>query len=341
VLFAPGRDTLSTIWMEPVGFGWGLRENQNIHEVMGGRDMRAYAIATVALATLAIAPVAFGEADIMDRVDHHYVDSDGVKIHYVSIGEGPVILFVHGFPDFWYSWREQMDGLSDRYRCVAMDNRAYNKSDNPTGVENYDIDFLVADVDAVIDDLGVESVTLVGHDWGGFISWYYTFAHQEKVNKLIVMNLPHPRGLTRELATNEVQQKNSGYARRFQAPGAHEGIKPEMLAANFMRPDPEVGKRYLEAFRNTDIEGALNYYKANFPREPYVEMTDFPKVTSPVLQFHGLKDTALHHYGLNKTWEWLDADYTLVTVPEAGHWVQHDASEMVTDTMKWWLAMRK
>ncbi len=111
--------------------------------------------------------------DVFDRVQHHHTDNEGVSIHYVSLGEGPVVLFVHGFPDFWYTWREQMDALSGNFKTVAMDNRAYNLSGKPDGVENYAMPHLLADVDAVIRDLGVDSVTLVGHDWGGAISWQF------------------------------------------------------------------------------------------------------------------------------------------------------------------------
>ncbi len=82
------------------------------------------------------------DKDVFDKVDHHFADSDGVKIHYVTVGEGPVVLFVHGFPDFWYSWRHQMAGLSDGYKCVAMDMRGYNKSDKPEGVDHYKMEFL-------------------------------------------------------------------------------------------------------------------------------------------------------------------------------------------------------
>ena len=110
-------------------------------------------------------------ANVFSRVEHHQTDSDGVSIHYVTLGEGPVVLFVHGFPDFWYTWREQMAALSGDFKTVAMDTRANNRSGKPEGVENYAMPHLMADVEAVIKDLGVGSVTLVGHDWGGAIAW--------------------------------------------------------------------------------------------------------------------------------------------------------------------------
>jgi len=118
-------------------------------------------------ALLLTAALASGQdTDVFDQVEHHHADNDGVSIHYVTYGEGPVVLFVHGFPDFWYSWRHQMAGLGDRYTTVAMDLRGYNRSDKPEGVDHYRMPHLLSDISAVIDDLGVDDVTLVGHDWG-------------------------------------------------------------------------------------------------------------------------------------------------------------------------------
>jgi pimeloyl-ACP methyl ester carboxylesterase len=159
--------------------------------------------------------------------------------------------------------------------------------------------------------------------------------------KLIVVNLPHPKGIVRELANNPEQRANAQYARNFQQPDSHKSLNAQMLAA-FVAKDEETRAIYVEAFENSSLNGMMNYYRQNYPREPYRENTAaMPKISVPVLQFHGLKDTALHHHGLNNTWEWLDSDYTLVTIPHAGHWAHHEAADLVTATMKWWLKMRQ
>ena len=278
-------------------------------------------------------------AGIDGRVKDGYADSNGVKIHYATVGSGPLIVMIHGFPDFWYTWRDQMAALSDNYQCVAIDQRGYNLSDKPKGVENYRLPLLVSDVAAVIKSLGRDKAIIVGHDWGGMVAWNFALMHPEMTDKLIILNLPHPRGLMRELAHNPEQQKNSQYARNFQQPDAASKVTAEALARRIT--DPEAHAKYLEAFQRSDIEAMLNYYKANYPREPYAEDTSpLVKVQAPVLMFHGLKDTALLAGALNNTWDWLDQDLTLVTVPNAGHWVQADASDLVSKTMKWWLAMR-
>src|SRR5215471_7921299 len=275
-------------------------------------------------------------ADFESRVKEGYADSNGVKIHYASIGNGPLIVMIHGFPDYWYTWRKQMEGLSDKYQCVAIDQRGYNLSDKPAGVDNYAMSLLVGDVIAVIKHFGKDKAIIVGHDWGGAVAWQVALNAPQFVDRLIILNLPHPRGITRELAHNPKQQAASAYARNFQQEGSEAMVKPEQLV--FWVTDADAKQKYLEAFQRSSIKAMLNYYKSNYPKEPYQEdATPIVKTQMPVLMFHGLKDTALLSDALNNTWDWMGKDLTLVTIPEAGHFVQQDAAEMVTRTMRAWL----
>ena len=275
-------------------------------------------------------------ADFESKVKHGFADSGGVKIHYATVGSGPLVVMIHGFPDFWYTWRDQMDALADHYQVVAIDQRGYNLSDKPKGVENYDVRYLVGDVIAVIKSLGRDKAIVVGHDWGGMVSWQLAMNAPQYVDKLIILNLPHPRGLMRELANNPQQQKNSAYARNFQQPDAASKLTPQ--AISFWVKDPAAREKYVEAFQKSDFEAMLNYYKRNYPREPYKEdPSPVVKVKMPVLMIHGLGDTALLSPALNGTWDWVD-DLTLVTIPESGHFVQQDASEKVTRSIRMWLA---
>jgi pimeloyl-ACP methyl ester carboxylesterase len=271
-----------------------------------------------------------------DLGEEGYANSDGVKIHYVTAGKGPLVVMIHGFPDFWYSWRNQIPELSKHFQVVAIDMRGYNKSDQPTGVENYRMDKLVADVLAVINHFKQDKAVIVGHDWGGAVAWSFAMTHPDKIDRLIICNLPHPNGLLRELSKeNSEQHKNSEYARTFQKPDAASKLTPEMLV--FLVKDPEVRKKYLEALGRSSMEGMLNYYKANYPRPPYKTDRELPKVKCPVLMIHGLKDIYLLPGALNDTWKWVEKDLTLVTVPEAGHFVQWDAPDVVTKNMVRWL----
>ena len=283
-------------------------------------------------------------ADVFDQVEHHEADSDGVPIHYVTLGEGPVILFIHGFPDFWYSWREQMAALSDEYKTVAMDMRAYNKSGKPEGVEHYTLPHLLADVEAVIEHLEVDSVTLVGHDWGGLVSWQFAMRYPHRVSKLVICNLTHPRGYNtvRQNATAE-QRANTQYIDDFQTPGFEERFTPEALARiSLGAVSGVVREHYISAFARSSIKGMLDYYRAAYPglNTGAGWTSDLPNLTMPVLQFHGLRDKAVDKDGLRDTWNWIDEDYTLVTIPSSGHWVQRDAAEIVSNTMRWWLRNR-
>jgi pimeloyl-ACP methyl ester carboxylesterase len=292
--------------------------------------------AVIASLLLSCALASASASDFESRVKHGYADSNGVKIHYATIGNGPLIVMIHGFPDYWYTWRKQMEGLADKYQCVAIDQRGYNLSDKPAGVENYDIRLLVGDVIAVIKQLGKDKAIIVGHDWGGAVAWQLALNAPQFVDRLIILNLPHPRGILRELAHNPKQQAASAYARTFQTEGAEAAIKPEQLA--FWVTDAEAKPKYVEAFQRSDIKAMLNYYKRNYPREPYQEDTSpVVKTQMPVLMFHGLKDTALLSDALNNTWDWMGKDLTLVTIPDSGHFVQQDAADLVTRTMRVWL----
>jgi pimeloyl-ACP methyl ester carboxylesterase len=298
--------------------------------------MRTLTRTLAAAALLLTAAGAARAADVEDRVTHGYADSNGVKIHYAKMGTGPLVVMIHGFPDYWYTWRHQMEGLADKFTVVAIDQRGYNLSDKPTGVENYDMRLLVGDVVAVIRQLGQPKAIVVGHDWGGAVAWQVALNVPQVVDRLIILNLPHPRGLSRELAHNPEQQANSAYARRFQTEGAEKALTAEGLAG--WVKDPDARKKYVEAFGRSDFTAMLNYYKRNYPKEPYAEDTSpVRKVQMPVLMIHGLKDTALLSPALNGTWDWMEHDLTITTVPDAGHFVQADAADLVTRTMRAWL----
>jgi len=284
---------------------------------------------------LAVLPMA-ANSDAAELGQHGFADSDGVKIHYVTAGEGPLLVLIHGFPDYWYTWREQIPALAEHFRVVAIDQRGYNKSDQPEGVDAYRMARLVDDVAAVVSHFGEEKAVVAGHDWGAAVAWSFAMAKPEMLDRLIILNLPHPNGLRRELANNPDQQQASAYARFFQQPGAAKTLSAEGLA--FWVEDADAREKYIEAFRRSSFEGMLNYYQANYPREPYSEpKTGLPRIACPVLMIHGLKDKYLLPGGLNDTWKWVEQDLTLVTVPDAGHFVQQDASEFVTKTMVNWL----
>ena len=269
---------------------------------------------------------------------HGYAQSGDVKIHYVTKGEGPLLVMIHGFPDYWYTWREQIPALSEHFQVVAMDQRGYNLSGKPEGLARYQMEELVQDVESVIKHFGKKKAIVVGHDWGGAVAWSFATAKPQMIDHLVILNLPHFNGLQRELANNPEQRRASAYAREFQKEDAASRLTAEGLT--FWIKDSEAKAKYLEAFKRSSFEGMLNYYKANYPRPPYDETPEMPPVDCSVLLIHGLKDTAVLPGALNDTWKWVKRDLTLVTLPEAGHFVQQDAGPKVTQTLLTWLRMK-
>src|SRR5215468_9800368 len=252
-------------------------------------DRRNFVVAGAAIGATAIAQASPAAAAAERTIQEGFADSNGVKIHYASLGSGPLVIMIHGFPDYWYTWRKQMEGLSDKYQCVAIDQRGYNLSDKPEGVDNYAVPLLVGDVIAVIKHFGKEKAIIVGHDWGGVVAWGLALNAPQYVDLRSMLNLPHPRGIARELAHNPKQQAASQYARNFQQEGAEKALTPEMLA--FWVTDSEAKPKYIEAFKRSDLKAMLNYYKRNYPREPYKEEhSPVVKVKMPVLMIHGLDD---------------------------------------------------
>src|SRR2546425_12975992 len=160
-------------------------------------------------------------------MDHAYADVNGVRLHYVTVGRGPLVMFLHGFPEFWYAWTAQLADFGRDHRAVAPDMRGYNLSSKPTDLAAYAMKHLVADVRALAEHLGAKTFVLVGHDWGGVVAWAFAIAHSERLTKLVIVNAPHPAVFEREIRRNPAQQSASRYMLVFRSPEA-EGI----LAAN-------------------------------------------------------------------------------------------------------------
>lgn len=300
--------------------------------------------------------------DFENRVRHGTVENDGVKIHYATLGSGPLMILIHGFPDYWYTWRLQMEALSEDYQCVAIDTRGYNLSDKPRGAEYYGMSLLVGDVASVIRHFGQEKAIICGHDWGGAIAWALAITRPELLERLIILNVAHPLALAREILNNPDQMRSSQYAWDFQQADAcrnlikifqdnnllveyqdREGSLSGMSDAELLSlwvKDPEARKKYVAAFEQSDIEALLNYYKKNYPKKEFLLSKGplhLPKIKAPVLIIFGLKDMAILPSTLNNTWEFLEQDMTLVTIPDSGHFVQQDAADLVTRTMRMWL----
>lgn len=274
-------------------------------------------------------------ANLNDR----YVDSNGVNIHYMTAGTGPLIVFIHGFPDFWYTWRHQLDTLAQTHTVAAIDTRGYNLSDKPVAEEQYDMEYLLDDVSAVIAQEGRRSAVIVGHDWGAVIAWTFAATRPGLTDRLVILSIPHLKNIAAALSQPDNPQTASlGYTKDFVKPGSEDAFEAAGMAGFMSRNDPEVRKRYQAAFERTSFAAAMNYYRRNTLQSLAAEHATFAPIGVPVLQFHGLENPAFLPEGLNNTWQHLSANWTLMTIPDAGHWPHHDQPGLVTTVIRDWLA---
>ncbi|ACB51828.1 unknown [Crocosphaera subtropica ATCC 51142] len=270
--------------------------------------------------------------------NHNYLYTNGVRLHYVSEGEGNLMLMLHGFPEFWYSWRHQIIAFSNNYRVVAPDLRGYNYSDQLQSIELYDISELVKDVAGIITNLGYEKCILVGHDWGGAIAWYFANQYPEMVEKLIVLNIPHPAKFMEGLRTPQ-QLRKSWYIFFFQLP-----YLPELLfkwnnykaiesAFINMAIDKSVfSEEDIQAYKKAAAKpGALtamiNYYRCFF-RQSFTSEKSWNKLDIPTLMIWGENDTALGKELTNGTEDYVN-DLAIKYIPNCSHWVQQEKPDLV------------
>jgi len=278
-----------------------------------------------------------------------YAEVNGVRLHYVQEGKGPLILFLHGFPEFWYAWKDLLPEFANDHHAVAVDMRGYNLSSMPQAVDSYQIPILVEDIRALAEKLGAKKFVLVGHDWGGVIAWQFAAAHPEMLEKLVVINAPHPAVFARELANNPDQQKASAYFNLFTSPVAEATLSQNDFA--LLQPsvlgtwaNDEDRQKYLESWRR-GLTGGLNYYRAANLKSPAGgETTDAssisipknPIITVPTLVIWGLKDTALLQGNLDGLDQYVKV-LTIDRVPDASHWVVHEQPATVIRAMRLFL----
>lgn len=262
-------------------------------------------------------------AMIEQAVEHRFAHNGSARIHVAMAGKGRLLLFLHGFPDHWLTWHAAMASFLKSYRVAAMDLRGFNLSDQPLGADQYDLVSLVDDVAVAIAACGAKSAIIVGHDWGGWLAWQVAMRRPELVDGLVIVGMPHPWAVARELAINPKQEAASAYVRAFQQPGAERAVPLERLAQWIS--SPAFRERHDRAYARTHLAATLNYYRVHFPTPPYKVLdTPPPLVKAPTLIIHGLADAYALPAGLNDIWEWIAAPVTLHAWPEVGHFVQQD-----------------
>jgi pimeloyl-ACP methyl ester carboxylesterase len=287
------------------------------------------------------------EAEIAARLGlaHRFVEANGLRFHVVeagqavggAAGERPLVLLLHGFPELWYGWRHQLPALAERFRVATPDLRGYNLTTKPAS--GYDFATLASDVPALIRALGAERAHVVGHDWGGAVAWCAAMLHPEVIDRLAILNAPHPAAFLRELARNPRQWLRSWYIALFQVPGMAEWLLTRGHArglADMLRGSTVDARSFsaadLAAYRRAMLRpgaarATLAYYRALRSTSPRA-LASLDRVRAPTLVVWGLQDVALVPELTDDLERWV-ASLRVERIDQAGHWVQHERPELV------------
>ena len=283
------------------------------------------------------------------RISFGYADVGDVKLHYAKAGDGErLVVLLHGFPEFWYSWRHQLVALSDQYTVVAPDMRGYNLSDKPLNKADYAIDNLVGDIVGLIHHFGKETAAVIGHDWGASVAWALAMKKPEVLWKLGALQVP-PIPIWKRNQTIK-QFFASWYMFFFQIPGLPEfrlrqndfaalakAIR-ESTAAQGVFSDDEIAE-YKKAWSQPGaVTAMLNYYRANIVKRMFGKKDIPSKINVPTLFIYGEKDTAVLQQTVAGVGDMISGPYTEHRIPSSGHWVQQEARDEVTRVLRAFLA---
>ncbi len=286
----------------------------------------------------------------MTALSYGYATANGVRLHYAETGTGDeLVLLLHGFPEFWYSWRHQLPALGQHFHVVAPDLRGFNLSDKPARVDDYKVDVIAQDVIGLIDHFGARKAAIVGHDWGATVAWAVAQRYPDRVSKLVVMQVPPAAVWRKNMSLRQVAR--SYYMFLFQLPRVPEWMvsRKNMAAIDkaftgsivrkgtFSASDIETYKQALR--RPGAITSALNYYRANFRRLASRSTKGDDKVTGatnsgertrvPTLFIFAEQDFAILPETVRGVERYVDAPYRELRIADSGHWVQNEAAEEV------------
>jgi pimeloyl-ACP methyl ester carboxylesterase len=278
---------------------------------------------------------------------------NGITLHYAACGEGPLILFIHGFPEFWYEWKEQLAEFGRDHLAVAPDMRGYNLSSRPAEVSAYKPKHLVEDLRLLLDHLNTDRCVMVAHDWGGAIAWNFAVQHPNRLERLVIVNAPHPVTFSRELRNDPQQQRASAYMNLFRSDKAERVLSEDnharltrmtldAWAANGGAASRQDRQAYLEAWsRPGALTGALNYYRASplhppeaagAPLPPKLDPAGF-HVRVPTLVIWGERDEALLTGNLDGLEDMVD-DLRVERIADGSHWIVHEQPGRVNSLIR-------
>jgi len=271
------------------------------------------------------------------------VETNGISLHTRQAGpeDGPLVVLLHGFPEFWYGWHRQIEPLAKAgYRVVVPDQRGYNRSDKPDGVGSYHIDTLADDVVGLIDAADRETAAVAGHDWGAAVAWWLALSHPDRIGSLTAVNVPHPIVMEDTLRNSLSQLRKSWYMFAFQLPALPEaistanncralrrGLVDSSRPGTFSSADIE---RYHEAWRQPGaLTAMINWYRAMGRYRPQPPQE---QVSVPTLIMWGRQDEFLEPKMAEESLDYCD-DAELVSFPSATHWVLHEKPKETAESL--------
>jgi pimeloyl-ACP methyl ester carboxylesterase len=279
------------------------------------------------------------------RPRHRTVETNGIRLHAVEAGpeSGPLVILLHGFPELWYGWRHQIGPLAAAgFHVLAPDQRGYNLSDKPRRISDYNLDTLALDVVGLIDAMGEEKARVVGHDWGGAVGWWLGVKHADRLERLALLNIPHPKVMRRTLYKSSEQRKKSSYMFFFQVPGLPErGFRRNgfSFAIKALQTTSRPGlftdvdlDFYREAWSQPGaVRSMIHWYRAALRSQPKPPTTS-RVVGVPTLLLWGTKDRFLGQEMAQPSIDLCD-DGRLEFFPDASHWIQHEEPERVNQRL--------
>lgn len=275
--------------------------------------------------------------------EHHFIRTNGIALHTVMAGpsNGPVVILLHGFPEFWYGWRRQIPALAAAgFRVWAPDQRGYNLSDKPKGRPAYRMAAIARDAIGLIEATGQSQVYLAGHDWGAMVAWWVALIAPERIRRLAILNVPHPEVSARRLRSDPRQMARSTYAAFFQLPwlpekllsaGNYGGLTRMLKISSRQNVfNRETIAHYRQAWsKPRALQSMLNWYRA-FLLNPLPDGSS--RVTMPTTIIWGDKDVALRSVMAEESAALCDQG-ELVWMRGISHWVQHEAAGAVNETL--------
>lgn len=280
----------------------------------------------------------------MTDINHTTITTNGVRLHVAQAGPptGPLVLLLHGFPEFWYGWRQQIPALAAAgFRVWAPDQRGYNLSDKPQAVAAYNLDELSQDVIGLIEAAGVERAHLIGHDWGAAVAWWTALKFPQRLHKLVTLNVPHPVVMQRALRSSLAQLRKSWYIFAFQLPWLPEAAmrrnnwRTGVAALRATSRPGTFSAAELDHYRTAWAQpgaatGMINWYRALVRHAPPLRRS--PRVTVPTLLIWGAQDHFLGRALAQPSIDLCDQG-RLVLLEEASHWVQHEEAAQVNQLL--------